>query len=107
LNEQASSGPSTVYFDEGSTDLTDTGGIAAAAERWRDSEAEVRVVGYARILGEGRRAEALGTALQRANAVAAALVEAGVSAGDISVFANALEGGEEERRTRRVDIFLE
>lgn len=107
LASQQPSGPSVVYFEPASISMPAGGDIAGIAQRWRDEGGEIRVVGFARILEEGGRSSALGTALQRANAVAAALVASGVSASEISVFANAVEGEEDDRRTRRVDVFLE
>ncbi|MEM7444856.1 MAG: hypothetical protein AAF414_16150 [Pseudomonadota bacterium] len=97
-----------VVFDSGSTTLS-LGGLAiaqSAAVRQIESGSEVRLVGFAYASSEANRPAALGIALDRANAVASALVSYGVDPALISVFANTLTDVSEQNEdsSRRVDI---
>ncbi|MEQ9813470.1 MAG: OmpA family protein [Azospirillaceae bacterium] len=105
-----SGGPVTITFGAGETSVpgSASGQLAGVAGQVSGGGA-VRVVGYALVDDTTDRAAALGVALQRANAIAAALVNQGVDASRISVFGNAVTEPQvsDIARARRVDVFVE
>jgi len=106
----APSGPVSIAYGAGETAVPGgAGGQLSGVASQVSGGGAVRIVGYALVDGTTDRAAALGVALQRANAVAAALVNQGVDASRISVFGNAVTETQvsDIARARRVDVFVE
>ncbi|MEO1223894.1 MAG: OmpA family protein [Pseudomonadota bacterium] len=104
-------GTASVTFDAGSSALNLDGlaTLQSVALAQRETGSDVRLIGFAYASSETNRPVALGIALDRANAVARALVSYGADPSAISVFANALTDVTQRDlpSSRRVDITLQ
>ena len=107
-SSSSAGGSASVTFDAGSSALRLDGlaTLQAVALTQRETGDDVRLVGFAYAASEANRPVALGIALDRANAVARALVSYGADPAAISVFANARTDATQQDLAsgRRVDI---
>ena len=109
--DPSAGGTASVTFDAGSSALNLDGltTLQSVALAQRETGSDVRLIGFAYASSEANRPVALGIALDRANAVARALVSYGADPSAISVFANALTDVTQRDlpSSRRVDITLQ
>lgn len=109
--DPSAGGTASVTFDAGSSALNLDGlaTLQSVALAQRETGSDVRLIGFAYASTEANRPVALGIALDRANAVARALVSYGANPSAISVFANALTDVTQRDlpSSRRVDITLQ
>ncbi len=109
--DPSAGGTASVTFDAGSSALNLDGlaTLQSVALAQRETGSDVRLIGFAYASSETNRPVALGIALDRANAVARALVSYGADPSAISVFANALTDVTQRDlpSSRRVDITLQ